>query len=95
MPVEVTLKDLLRLGIISEDDLQESPKKITRKLMRRGYVQSFHTRDQLFILEQVSGRDCIFLDPRSRTCTVYEKRPDVCRNFPKVGPRSGYCPRSS
>jgi Fe-S-cluster containining protein len=55
-------------------------------------VRSYHPPTGLFVLEQRHGRDCVFLHPETRRCTVYEKRPEVCRNFPKIGPRPGYCP---
>jgi Fe-S-cluster containining protein len=57
-------------------------------------VRSYHPPTGLFILEQRYGRDCVFLDTKTRRCTVYEKRPEVCRRFPKIGPRPGYCPKT-
>ena len=42
-----------------------------------------HRRDKLF------GIACIFLDPKTRQCTVYEARPHVCRTYPDR-PRCGY-----
>ena len=39
----------------------------------------------------MSNNDCLYLDRKSRLCTIYEKRPDTCRNHPKIGPRPGYC----
>jgi hypothetical protein len=39
----------------------------------------------------MAGGDCIFLDCRTRRCTIYPLRPETCRNHPQVGPRSGYC----
>ncbi len=39
----------------------------------------------------MSNNDCLYLDRKSRLCTIYDKRPDTCRNHPKVGPRPGYC----
>ena len=29
-----------------------------------------------------NGRDCAFLDPVSKLCTIYEKRPRGCQQFP-------------
>jgi uncharacterized protein len=43
---------------------------------------------------QRHGRDCIYLGA-DRRCTVYEKRPEVCRQFPRIGPRPGWCPAGS
>ena len=32
---------------------------------------------------------CVFLDAKARSCTVYEARPGVCRDYPD-SPRCGY-----
>lgn len=92
LPVEVSAMDLIRLGVITEDEACESLKKVSKKLLKEGVIQAFHAGSQLFVLEQRNGRDCIYLDAKSRLCTVYEKRPNVCRQFPKIGPRPGWCP---
>jgi uncharacterized protein len=92
LPVEVSAVDLMRLGMITEDEACASLKKVARRLMKEGMIQSFHSKSQLFVLEQRQGRDCIFLDEKRR-CTVYEKRPEVCRAFPRIGPKPGYCPK--
>ncbi len=94
LPVEVSAMDLMRLELITEDEAAVSLKKVAKRLMKEGIIQAFQARSQIFILEQRSGRDCIFLG-KDRRCTVYEKRPNVCRSFPKIGPRPGYCPHSS
>ncbi|MFO6335145.1 YkgJ family cysteine cluster protein, partial [Pseudomonas aeruginosa] len=31
------------------------------------------------------------LDRKTRLCTIYARRPDTCRNHPRIGPRPGYC----
>jgi Fe-S-cluster containining protein len=92
LPVETSAFDLIRLGLLTEDEAAGSLKKAAKRLIREGYVRSFSSRTQLFILEQRNGRDCIFLGAADRRCTVYEKRPEVCRRFPTIGPRPGYCP---
>jgi uncharacterized protein len=33
-------------------------------------------------LVEYSDGDCIFLDPKTRTCSVYEARPRQCRTWP-------------
>ena len=91
LPVEVSAYDLIRLGQVTEDEASGSLKKVARRLIKEGVVRSFHPSRGLFILEQRFGRDCVFLG-RDRRCTVYDRRPEVCRQFPKVGPRPGYCP---
>jgi Fe-S-cluster containining protein len=91
LPVEVSAMDLIRLELITEDEAAESLKKVARRLLKEGKIQAFQAKSQLFILEQRGGRDCMYLDEKRR-CTVYEKRPEVCRSFPKIGPRPGFCP---
>jgi len=91
LPVEVTVSDLRRMELISEEEAAGSPKKIARRLGSEGLIRSFRGRSGLFILEQRPSGDCLFLGP-DRRCTIYEKRPDTCRNFPRIGPRPGYCP---
>lgn len=95
LPVEASAGDLIRLGLITEDEAAASLKKVARRLEKEGKIQAFVARSGLFVLEQRNGRDCIYLHPRTRLCTVYEKRPEVCRQFPKIGPKPGYCPRTS
>lgn len=91
LPVEVSAADLLRLELITIDEAAASLKKVARRLMKEGIVRSYHPKNQLFVLEQRNGRDCLYLG-KDRQCTVYEKRPEVCRKFPTIGPRPGYCP---
>ncbi len=91
MPVEVDLKDLIRLGFTTEDEAKLSPKKLAKRLIKEKIVKSYRAGTGLFMLEQKQNRDCIFLG-KDRLCTVYEKRPGVCRSFPSIGPRPGFCP---
>lgn len=92
MPVEVKLSDLIRLEVVTEDEALGSIKKLAKRLMREGIVSSYRQGTELFMLTQKYGRDCYFLDSKTRRCTVYEKRPGVCREFPSIGPRPEYCP---
>jgi Fe-S-cluster containining protein len=94
LPVEVSAFDLIRLKLVTEDEASASLKKVATKLKKAGIVRSYHPPKGLFILEQRYGRDCIFLGEHDRLCTVYERRPEVCRSFPKVGPRPGFCPEA-
>lgn len=91
MPVEVKLSDLIRLGLTDEDEAAGSMKKLAKRLMKLGLVSSYRAGTDLFMLVQKKGRDCVFLD-ENRLCTVYDRRPDVCRQFPSIGPRPGFCP---
>lgn len=92
MPVEVRIEDLVRLELVTEDEAQGSQKRVFKKLKKAGLVSSFRDGTGLFMLSQKKMSDCIFLDSDTRLCTVYERRPGVCRQFPSIGPRPGYCP---
>ncbi|MEK6773764.1 MAG: YkgJ family cysteine cluster protein [Bdellovibrionota bacterium] len=92
MPVEVMLDDLVRLGLVSRDEAEGSIRKIAKRLIKEKIVVSYRQSTGLFMLSQKANRDCHFLDSKTRLCTVYEKRPGVCRKFPSIGPRPGYCP---
>ncbi len=91
LPLEVKAPDLVRLGLATEDEAN-APKRLGKRLVREGVVRSFRAATGLFLLEQTAGGDCLFLGA-DRRCTVYEKRPQTCRDFPSlVGPRVGWCP---
>ncbi|TXR41362.1 YkgJ family cysteine cluster protein [Pseudomonas wenzhouensis] len=91
LPVEVRLNDLIRLELVDEFERSEPPKNIAKRLQKDGIVERFNQKSGIFTLTRMSNNDCLFLDRKTRLCTVYEKRPDTCRHHPKVGPRPGYC----
>src|SRR3989338_4147371 len=93
MPVEVRASDLIRLNLISIDEVSNSIKKSAKKLKKLGFISSYRDGTDFFMLTQRPNGDCYFLDTRSRLCTVYDQRPDTCRDFPaKLGTRVGFCP---
>lgn len=92
MPVEVKLSDLIRLGLTDEDEAKASMKKLAKRLIKEKIIVSYRQGTDLFMLSQKANDDCYFLDSTTRLCTVYEKRPEVCRSFPQIGPRPGFCP---
>lgn len=93
MPVEVKISDLIRIGVASEDEVTNSLKKTIKRLKKEGIITSYRESSEFFMLSQRSNDDCYFLDAKTRLCTVYEKRPDTCRDFPThVGPRLNMCP---
>jgi Fe-S-cluster containining protein len=94
MPVEVEASDLVRLGVATEDEISISKKKLSKRLIKEKIVSSYRSGTDLFMMEAKPNGDCRFLDSKTRLCTVYEKRPDVCRKFPEIGPRPGFCPAS-
>ena len=91
LPVEVTPGDLCRMGLLREDEAYNATKKAARALMRSGHIKSFRAKTGLFTLAQRPNGDCMYLDSR-RQCTIYDRRPTVCRRFPEIGPRPGHCP---
>ncbi len=91
LPLETSAVDLIRLELTTEEECAVSLKAVAKKLKAQGIVREFSQKTQIFMIEQRFGRDCIFLG-KDRLCTVYEKRPEVCRQFPKIGPRPGFCP---
>ena len=93
MPVEVKGSDLVRLNVISNDELENSVKKAAKKLKKIGVISTYRNGTDYFMLSQRPNGECYFLDAKTRFCTVYENRPDTCREFPAVrGTRVGYCP---
>ncbi|MBI3295587.1 MAG: YkgJ family cysteine cluster protein [Deltaproteobacteria bacterium] len=92
MPVEVSIPDLIRLGLVTETEAATSPRQVAARLRKGGWVKTFRAKQLVFVLEQRADGDCVFLDERTRRCSVYEKRPEICRQFPKIGPKPGHCP---
>ncbi|MFO6369419.1 YkgJ family cysteine cluster protein, partial [Pseudomonas aeruginosa] len=45
----------------------------------------------ILTLTRMANGDCLYLDRKTRLCTIYARRPDTCRNHPRIGPRPGYC----
>lgn len=93
MPVEIKAADLVRLQVATQDELDNSIKKTAKRLRKEGVISSYREGTEFFMLTQRPNGDCYFLDFRSRLCSVYERRPDTCRQFPsQLGTRVGYCP---
>jgi Fe-S-cluster containining protein len=80
------------MQLMDEFELEEDLKYIAKKLMKQQVVEHFHSKSRTFTLARMASGDCVFLDNRTRRCTIYATRPETCRNHPQVGPRSGYCP---
>ncbi len=91
LPVEVTAGDLVRMGLMAECELGGDLRPVARRLARQRLIEHYHHRSGLFTLARMASGDCCFLHPASRLCTIYQERPDTCRNHPQVGPRPGYC----
>lgn len=91
LPVEVRIADLVRMELIDEFEAEEAPKDIAKKLKKAGVVEHFNFKHGIFTLTRLANGDCLYLDKNSRRCTIYLKRPDTCRNHPRIGPRPGFC----
>ncbi len=91
MPVEVSVPDLIRLGYLNSEQAATELTAVTRQLLKDGILKRFRPGSLVFVLAQQTNKDCIFLGP-DRRCTVYDKRPEICRQFPKIGPKPGHCP---
>ncbi len=95
MPVEVRAYDIVRLGLADEIEIQDRERKVANQLIKDGVIKSYREKTGLFTLTQKSNGDCFYLD-KNRLCTVYEKRPEVCRKFPlTMSRRPGYCPATT
>ena len=88
MPVEVTSGDLIRMGICGDFDIELGTKHILKTF--KAEIKSFSKASEKYTLEQLSNRDCLYLD-QNRRCSIYDQRPDTCRRHPLVGPRPGFC----
>ena len=91
MPVEVYIPDLVRMGVITAFEADEPIKKLAKKLKKGGVIDHLYLKAQKFRLGRFANDDCLYLDPVSRKCNIYKKRPDTCRNHPRIGPRPGFC----
>ncbi len=91
MPVEVKIPDLVRMGVITEFEADEPIKKLAKKLKKDGVIEHFYFKEQIFTLVRFANKDCLYLDPTSRKCKIYENRPDTCRDHPRIGSRPGFC----
>ena len=92
MPVEVRLPDLVRMGEVDPFEAEhEAPKQIARRLQKAGVIGHFNFKHEVYTLAQRASGDCRYLHAETRRCTIYDVRPNTCRNHPKVGPRPGFC----
>lgn len=92
LPVEVRVDDLVRMEIIDAFEAVEPPKVLAKRLLKVGIIDHFNFKNSLFTLARRANDDCLYLDAQIRRCTIYELRPQTCRNHPTIGPRPGYCP---
>jgi Fe-S-cluster containining protein len=92
LPVVVTPDDLVRLGVLPQARVMDSPKRVGKDLLAAGIVSEVTVWERTFLLAKTPGGPCIYLG-EDRRCTVYDRRPSACRDFPSVGPKPGSCPQ--
>ncbi|WP_010488578.1 YkgJ family cysteine cluster protein [Pseudomonas sp. S9] len=91
LPVEVGISDLIRMGVAFVFERGDPPRNVAKRLQKEGIIERFNQKSGIFTLTRLSNNDCMYLDRKSRLCTIYDVRPETCRNHPKIGPRPGYC----
>ncbi|RME37145.1 MAG: YkgJ family cysteine cluster protein [Deltaproteobacteria bacterium] len=91
LEVEVDVDDLVRMGLVDEFERDVPPHRLAKQLARQGVVDRYSPATGKFILSRMANEDCVFLDGTTRLCTIYERRPQTCRDHPRIGPRPGFC----
>ena len=56
-------------------------KRDVGRLQKAGVAWAIEERGDHRVLSEASGT-CVFLDPRTKGCGIYDVRPTQCRNFP-------------
>ena len=79
------------MGVITEFEADEPIKKLANKLKKDGVIEHLYFKEKIFMLVRFANSDCLYLDPKSRTCKIYKNRPDTCRDHPRIGSRPGFC----
>jgi len=79
--ISVTKWDLKRLARHFGVDLDVATRRFTKIV--EGEVVLRHQKDDIY------GTVCMFLDIKTRRCTIYAARPGVCHEYPDK-PRCGY-----
>jgi len=67
--------------IISAQDITRIKKNTPENLRRINFVKK--TADGLFQLKNKYG-NCVFFDPTTKLCKIYEVRPEGCRFYPLI-----------
>jgi Fe-S-cluster containining protein len=92
MPVEATVADLIRMGVLDAFAAEAPLKRIANQLKKAGVIDHYNPSRAIFTLARRANLDCIYLDEQTRRCTIYAVRPEICRKHPQIGPKPGYCP---
>lgn len=91
LPLKVDSEDLYHMGFLKMEEVNGPLKRIANRLIKQGIIRSYSDRTGLFLVQRHKNNDCIFLGA-NRLCTIYDRRPYVCRSYPKYSVREGYCP---
>ena len=81
--IEVTPRDIERLAKRHELGYRDAEERFTKVDPKEKVRLLRHQKDTVF------ATVCMFLDRKTRRCTVYESRPAVCRDYPDSS-RCGY-----
>jgi len=79
--IVVGKRDLTRLAKHFDIDDATAEHRFTKVVEGERVLR--HQKDEVF------GSACMFLDAKTRRCTIYEARPGVCHEYPDK-PRCGY-----
>jgi Fe-S-cluster containining protein len=79
--INVTKRDVTRLARHFDIDFETAERRFTK--IKEGAPVLRHQKDSTY------GTVCMFLDVKTRRCTIYEARPGVCHEYPDR-PRCGY-----
>jgi Fe-S-cluster containining protein len=90
MPVEIMIPDLIRLEILDEFHLELSLKDQIKTALKNPSIKRYTPSTEKFTLTRKPNGGCYYLSDNGR-CTVYEKRPNTCRNHPRIGPKPNFC----
>ena len=72
--IVVEKRDLNRLAKHFDVDVETAAKRFTKTVEGEQVLR--HQKDEVF------GTICMFLDLKTRRCTIYEARPGVCHEYP-------------
>ena len=93
MQIEMTLRDMLRMEIVTKAELRTPIEALGKRLKQEGVIEHLFVKERIFILAQTAEKVCPYLDPASCKCRIYKKRPEICRDYPSAsGARPGFCP---
>ena len=81
--IEVTARDIERLAKRFSLGYRDAEERFTKYDAKEKVRLLRHQKDTVF------ATVCMFLDRKTRRCTVYESRPGVCRDYPDSS-RCGY-----